>query len=70
MFEQHAQNIELFTTRLSDLQKALNTADAETKIAELEAVMAGSGFWDVPEKAQETVQQMKLLNIMLQWLTR
>lgn len=61
MFEEQAQKIVTLTTRLSDLQKALNTEDAKEQIAALETVMAEPGFWDVPEKAQGTVQQLKQL---------
>lgn len=59
MFEEHAQKITTFTSRLSELQKALNSDEAEQKIAELETIMAEPGFWDDAESAQETVQELK-----------
>ncbi len=59
MFEEHAQKVIDFTSRLGELQKALNSDEAEKKISELEGIMAEPGFWDNAESAQETVQQLK-----------
>jgi peptide chain release factor 2 len=66
MFEEYAQKIDEFTTRLRDLQKALNSDDVLAKIAVLEATMADPGFWDVPEKAQGTLQEIKLLKTTIE----
>jgi peptide chain release factor 2 len=61
MFEEQAHKINEFTQRLRELQQALNVEEAQRNIAELEAVMAAPGFWDAPDKAQETLQQLKLI---------
>ena len=61
MFEEEAARIEEFGQRLDELRKCLNVDAANGQIAELEETMAAPAFWDSPETAQKTVQQLKRL---------
>lgn len=59
MYEEEAELLAEYSQRLQELRTCLNVDAANNKIRELEKEMAEPGFWDDPEKAQKTVQQLK-----------
>ncbi len=59
MYEEEAELLGGYAERLRELRKCLNVDGTRARIAQLETEMARPGFWDDPEKAQKTVQQLK-----------
>lgn len=61
MFEDEATKITAFVSRLDELRSALNAEDVQQEIGEIETTMSLPDFWDNPDAAQETVQNLKQL---------
>ena len=59
MYEEEAELLAGYAERLRELRQCLNVDGTRAKISRLETEMAQPGFWDDPEKAQKTVQQLK-----------
>jgi len=70
MFEATREHLETLKQRLSTLNETLNLSEAEQRIAALESEMHRSGFWDNPESAQRTLQEIKSLKNLLETPTQ
>ncbi len=65
MYEEAAEQIAKFSENLTELRSCLHIDDVKDKIAALETEMAAPDFWDLPEKAQKVVQEMKGLKTLV-----
>jgi peptide chain release factor 2 len=61
MYETQLNAVREDLEKLADLEACLNVDDTNVKIGALEARMAEPGFWDDPDQAQQTVQELKAL---------
>ena len=65
MYEEETATIQNYVQRLDELRTCLNVDKLNTKIGELEGIMAAAGFWDHPEEAQKTVKALKVLKAVV-----
>ncbi|HNV20181.1 MAG TPA: peptide chain release factor 2 [Candidatus Hydrogenedentes bacterium] len=65
MYEEEAELLAGYAERLHELRKCLNVDGTRVRISQFESEMTLPGFWDDPEKAQKTVQQLKLHKSMI-----
>jgi peptide chain release factor 2 len=59
MYEEEAERLGSCAERLKELRRCLNVDKTKAEIEKLEQEMSAQGFWDDPEKAQQTVQKLK-----------
>ena len=64
MFEEEQARIGQYAQRLAELRLCLDVDGAKAEAALIEKRMAADGFWDNPEAAQKTVQQLKGLKTL------
>ena len=53
------------SSRINSIYTSLNVPARQVELAELEKRMSRSGFWDNPQTAQRTVQELKALKALL-----
>ncbi len=61
MYEEQLEQLRDAEARLDELRACLNVDQSKTEIARIEALTSESGFWDDPDTAQKTMQQLKAL---------
>ncbi len=66
MYEEAAERVNDFQSRLTELRKCLNIEGTKTQIARIEQEITAAGFWDDPDAAQKTMQKMKALRNMIE----
>lgn len=59
MYEAELEKLKDFQKRLNELRSCLDVDTLKEHIAELEEEMSAPGFWDDPDKAQNTVKLLK-----------
>lgn len=59
MYEAELDTLKSARARLDELRSCLNVDALKEQIADLEEVMGADGFWDDPDRAQNTVKQLK-----------
>ncbi len=66
MFELEIQSIENLRQRLAELRSCLNVEGIQERIAKLEKSMEAPDFWNDPEQAQKTLQEIKNLKTAIE----
>ncbi|HOE66236.1 MAG TPA: peptide chain release factor 2 [Candidatus Hydrogenedentes bacterium] len=61
MYELETEKVQGYARRLEELRRCLNVEGTKQKIAAIEQQMSAGDFWNDPESAQKTVQQLKAL---------
>lgn len=59
MYEIEVEEVKNYRQRLNELRACINVEGTRRRIAEIEARMGMTGFWDDPESAQKVVQELK-----------
>ena len=59
MYEEETERLGAHAERLKELRRCLKVDQIRADIEKLEREMSVQGFWDDPEKAQQTVQKLK-----------
>lgn len=66
MFELEIQSIDNLKQRLSELRTCLNVEGIQEHISQLEKSMEATEFWNNPEQAQKTLQEIKNLKLAIE----
>lgn len=61
MFEVTRANLDVLSSKLSQLRKFVDLAGAQRRIAEFDAQMASDGFWSNQEVAKKVIEEANLL---------
>lgn len=59
MYEEQAEQVKNYLSRLGELRACLNVDDLKKRITELDEAMGAQGFWDDQETAQKVTQERK-----------